>query len=100
MKFTVIDPKGVNVGGALLEKGKTFTSAPPHGALVRSFLHFKQVEEVKDETTEQDPPKPPTETTAQRKAREAAEKKAADEAEAKAKEEAEAKAKADADANK
>jgi len=71
--FKVIDPKGIHAGGKHLAKGERVKL--PDNAATKAFLHFKQVEPVKE-----------------KEASEADAAAAAAEAEAKAKAEAEAKA--------
>ena len=47
MKYKVIDPKGIHVQGKKLDKGATF-EAVPSGGDTRAFLHFRQIEAVKE----------------------------------------------------
>lgn len=63
--FKVTDPKGVHHLGAHYEKGETFPASTPLSAAVNTFVHFKQVQEVKDDAKPaEEPPKgsgdPPT----------------------------------------
>jgi hypothetical protein len=74
--FKVIDPKGIHAGGKHLAKGERVKL--PDNAATKAFLHFKQVEPVK----EKEAPDADADAAAAAEA----------EAEAKAKAEAEAKA--------
>lgn len=44
--FKVIDPKGIHAGGKHLAKGERVKL--PDNAATKAFLHFKQVEPVKE----------------------------------------------------
>jgi hypothetical protein len=81
MKFKVIDPKGIHRGAKHLAPGDTFTSERPHGTLVNTFLHFKQIEEVPEKPAKVDEPEipaPPVEAEPEKPAEPGPEKPADD----------------------
>lgn len=52
--FKVIDPNGISFGGKRYEKGET-VELPAKSAALNAFVHFRQVEAVKEKAKAEDP---------------------------------------------